>query len=78
MGEKQLATNDMYGNEIHRLGDSGYGISVSVDADGRPYFTVFHEGPRSQQSLCTLEITGQRPTVCDVFDDRIAEIFGPI
>ncbi len=78
-------TNDMYGHLIHVSdhGRGGFGVSLTWQSiDGGPmlpYMTVFHESDGFQQSLFSVTIErvegplggGKRPTICNVFVDRL-------
>lgn len=69
---------DMYGHEIHRLGDSGFG--VSVDSGVPPGFWLFHDSDGFRQCLFMVGLPSpwkdKRPYIANVFDDRIAEVLG--
>lgn len=80
-----LRTEDMYGNVIVPLGESGYGVSTtffSVPAVGpelRPLFTFFHVSDGFRQSLFSVELDKpDRPTLANVFHDRIAELMASV
>ncbi len=81
-------TNDMYGHLIHVSDHGGGGFGVSLTWQGEPggrvlpYMTVFHESDGFQQSLFSVTLQevegplggGERPVICNVFDDRLHEV----
>lgn len=86
MGRQNTGMNghDMYGNEIYRLGETGYGISICFSRDGMnwegiygPVFTVFHASDGFRQSLFCVDITQRSsfiPAISNVFHERIMEL----
>lgn len=84
----ELRSHDMYGSEIHRLGETGYGVSVSYwrpgmepEAPLRPEFTIFHCSDGFRQSLFSVRIEdperhhwGWAASTINVFHERIAEL----
>lgn len=83
-----LNTHDMYGNEIYRLGETGYGVSIcywrpgeDLEAPQRPEFTFFHCSDGFRQSLFSARIEdpdrhwrGWSASTINTFEDRIAEL----
>ena len=74
-------THDMYGNEIYRLGESGYGVSVAFHSNGvagrplLPLFTVFHCSDGFKQSLFSASVDQTHlVTLVNVFYNRILEL----
>lgn len=78
---------DMYGHLIHVAEDgAGFGVSLTWQCipggPMLPYMTVFHESDGFQQSLFSVSIErvegplggGERPVICNVFDDRLHEV----
>lgn len=69
---------DMYGNEIYRLGETGYGVSVAIvdpvnGAPRYPFFTIFHASDGFRQSLLSVSMS-DAPTLSNIFEGRLAEI----
>lgn len=73
----EIRSEDMYGNRIWPLGETGFGVSVSwygPGSGGGPltaWFTFFHHSDGFRQSLFSVDAKG-RPA--NVFYDRIAEV----
>jgi hypothetical protein len=79
----ELREHDMYGRPIWSLGDTGYGVSVSVYTQGdgppTPDFTLFHRSDGFRQALFSVTARGmfpdsRGPEVHNVFEDRVAEV----
>lgn len=77
----EIRTHDMYGNEIVPLGETGYGVSTWIACKGFPgvpyyfCFAVFHVSDGFRQSLFSVELDKpDRPTICNIFGDRIREL----
>lgn len=77
----EIRSHDMYGHEIVPLGETGYGVSTCFASKGVPgaplyaEFTVFHVSDGFRQSLFSVGLDKpDRPTLYDVFDDRIREL----
>jgi hypothetical protein len=75
--------NDMYGHPIWLLGDTGYGVSVSVYTQGdgppTPDFTLFHHSDGFRQALFSVTARGmfserRGPEVHNVFEHRVAGV----
>lgn len=77
----EIRENDMYGHRIYPLGETGYGVSVAFGSTPSesdciyPLFTVFHVSDGFRQSLFSVSINKpDRPTLTNVFHDRVAEL----
>lgn len=71
----------MYGNEIHLLGETGYGISVEFAKANDPavptypQFNIFHVSDGFRQSLYSTGLfLGEIPEVHNAFHERIYEL----
>lgn len=74
-----LAHYDMYGNPIHVIGESGYGISLAFGQTSgeelvRPLFALFHQSDGFRQCLFTFSIEEDRPQLSNIFQNRIREL----
>lgn len=82
MTQEPLHTHDMYGNEIYRLGETGYGVSMTIHAIGidseqpwLPFFTVFHCSDGFRQSLFSVSLErDDRAQLSNLFTDRIRDL----
>lgn len=77
----EISAEDMYGNPITPLAETGYGVSVSIayvnsGTRGHAVLTVFHASDGFRQSLFSVAIDGpDRPTLQNIFPDRLAELW---
>lgn len=76
----EIRNEDMYGNTIFRLGETGYGVSMALHSPGQaawlPLFTFFHVSDGFRQALFCCSIDhGERPvSLGNIFHDRIGEL----
>lgn len=77
----ELRSEDMYGNSIYPLGETGYGVSLCFHGKGDgsgnwlPDFTVFHFSDGFRQCLLSVALDDpDRAILHDIFTDRIAEL----
>lgn len=76
----ELRSQDMYGNRIWPLGETGFGVSVTwysrpSDRDPRlrPSFTFFHASDGFRQAIWSLQ-GDDDPGLVNLFQDRWAEV----
>lgn len=80
----EIRSHDMYGNEIHLLGETGYGVSFTVARSGSditgirwPYFAFFHVSDGFRQCLFCVDLPEHKafmPSIINVFHERIDEL----
>lgn len=77
MSDKELADRDMYGHTIHRIGDTDFGISITIDSTGKPSFALFEKSDNFQQAFCLVDyVKGWDDFSASGFQRRIAESWG--
>lgn len=77
-----IHTHDMYGNEIIRLGETGYGVSTTFSCYPSreppylwPKWTLFHISDGFRQSLFSVSLDEiDKPTLVNIFHDRVLEL----
>ena len=67
-----MTKKDMYGHPITPISE-GYGVSVAVNSDGEPVFSVFADDDDYQQALFLVGIHNGSPWLMNTFRDRIKE-----